>query len=189
MRMSRLAEWVAGGVAGCPGTVDTTTPDEPPPPTSVPPTSVPPVRAVSVASRSTMPRRRRGPWVTAAAVILVVYDGLLGIVYAPILTGGAWWTFLSVGISALTIVAVLNIATGIGLLRLRGWARSAAVLLSGFGLALKLVPAFSAGVADGAWFVDWLGIVGSLVVLFAVLRRWPAEPVDQTAAPADARTS
>jgi hypothetical protein len=170
MRMSRLAEWVAGGVAGCPGTVDTMAPGDPPPPTSVPPG-----RAVSVASRSRTQCRRRGPWVTAAAVILVVYDGLLGIVYAPILTGDAWWTFLSVGISALTIVAVLNIATGIGLLRLHGWARWAAVLLSGFGLALKLEPAFSAGVEDGAWFVDWLGIVGSLVVLFAVLRRWPAE--------------
>lgn len=27
MRVSRLAEWVAGGVAGCPGTVDATAPD------------------------------------------------------------------------------------------------------------------------------------------------------------------
>lgn len=178
MRMSRLAEWVAGGVAGCPGTVETTAPDDPPPPTSVPPTSVSPGRAVSVASRSTMPRRRRGPWVTAAAVILVVYDGLLGIVYAPILTGGAWWTFLSVGISALTIVAVLSLATGIGLLRLHGWARSAAVLLSAFGLLSMHVPALAAAVANGAWGgIDWLGIVGTLVVLFAVLRRWPAETV------------
>ena len=36
MRTSRLAEWVAGGVAGCPGTVDTRSLDDPPPPTSAP---------------------------------------------------------------------------------------------------------------------------------------------------------
>ena len=39
-------------------------------------------------------------------------------------------------------------------------------------------PALMAAVANGVWSgIDWLGIVGNLVVLFAVLRRWPAEPV------------
>ena len=50
-------------------------------------------------------------------------------------------------------------------------------------------PALMCGVASGAGQLRLPGIVGYLVVLFAVLRRWPAEPVDQTAAPADARTS
>ena len=58
---------------------------------------------VSVASPSLKQRRRRGRWVTAAAVILVVYGGL-GILYAPLLAGGAVWTFLGVGISTLTIL-------------------------------------------------------------------------------------
>ena len=96
----------------------------------------------------------------------------------PFLTGGAVWTFLGVGISSLTILAVLNIVTGIGLLRLYAWARLAAGLLSAFGLLFVHAPALMAAVANGDWSgIDWLGIVGSLVVLFAVLRRWPAEPV------------
>ncbi len=170
--MSRLAEWVAGGVAGCPGTVETTAPDDAPPATSVPQG-----RTVGVADPSTKQRRRRGRWVTAAAVILVVF-GVLGILYAPFLTGGAVWTFLGMGISTLTILAVLNIATGIGLLRLDGWARLAAGLLSAFGLLFMHAPALIVAVANGVWSgIDWLGIVGSLVVLFVVLRRWPAEPV------------
>ena len=172
MRMSRLAEWVAGGVAGCPGTVDTTAPDDPPTPTPAPQG-----RAVSAADPSTRQRRRRGRWVTAAAVILVVY-GAMGIVYAPVPGGLPVWTFLGAGISALTILGVLNIVTGIGLLRLAGWARLAAGLLSIFGLLFMHAPAVVAAVANGVWSgIDWLGIVGSLVVLFAVLRRWPAEPV------------
>ena len=49
-------------------------------------------------------------------------------------------------------------------------------------------PALMSVVASGTWSgLDLPGVVGYLVVLFAVLRRWPAEPVDQTAAPADAR--
>ena len=77
MRVSRLAEWVAGGVAGCPGTVDTTATDD-----SMPSTSAPEDRAVSAASTSTKHRPRRGRWVTVAAVILVVFGGL-GILYGP----------------------------------------------------------------------------------------------------------
>ncbi len=138
MRMSRLAEWVAGGVAGFPGTVDTTAPDDPPTPTPAPRG-----RTASEADASRKQHRHRRRWVTVAAVILVVYGGL-GIVYAPFLVGGAVWTFLGVGISSLTIHA----------------------------------PTLVAAVASAAWGgIDWLGIAGSLVVLFAVLRRWPAEPV------------
>ena len=168
MRVSRLAEWIAGGVAGCPGTVDTTAPEDPPNPTSAPQGG-----AVSVANPSTKQRRRRGRWVTAAAVILVVYGGL-GILYAPFLTGGVVWTFVGLGISALTIISALSIVTGIGLLRLDGWARLAAILVSTYGLLFMHAPALMAAVVNGAWSgIDWLGILGNLVVLFAVLRRWP----------------
>jgi hypothetical protein len=172
MRMSRLTEWIAGGVAGCPGTVESPPSDAPPAPAAAPEG-----RAMAAASPSTTLRRRRGRWVTAAAAILIVY-GALGILYAPFLAGGAVWTFLGVGISALTVLAVLNIATGIGLYRLHGWARLAAGLLSASSLLFTHAPALTAVVANGAWSgIDWLGIVGSLVVLFAVLRRWPPEPV------------
>jgi hypothetical protein len=45
-------------------------------------------------------------------------------------------------------------------------------------LLFMYVPALTAAVANGAWLgFDWPGVVGYLVVLFAVLRRWPAEPV------------
>jgi hypothetical protein len=117
-------------------------------------------------------------------VILVVYGGL-GILYAPLLAGGAAWTFLGVGVSLATIPAVLSVATGIGLLRLHGWARLAAGLLAAYGLVFVDMPALIATASNGAWTgFDWLGavgnlclgIVGNLVVLFAVLRRWPNEP-------------
>lgn len=171
MRTSRLSHWVAGGVAGCPGVVDATAPDDSPTPTPAPQDGT-----VSAADASAKQRPRRGRWVTAAAAILVVY-GSLGIVYAPFLAGGAVWTFLGVGISTLTILALLNLVTGIGLYRLDGWARIAAVLVSASGLLFLHAPALSAAMANGAWTgIDWLGVVGGLVVLFAVLRRWPAKP-------------
>lgn len=183
MRVSRLAEWVAGGVAGCPGTVDATAPDDSPTRTSVPQGG-----AVSLASPSTRQRRRRGPWVTAAAVVLVVYGGL-GIIYVPFLIGGSPWPVQSAELLVVSFL-VLHVAAGIGLLRLHGWARLAAGAISSFALLLMYAPALMSVVASGAWSgLDLPGIVGYLVVLFAVLRRWPAEPVDQTAAPADARTS
>lgn len=69
---------------------------------------------------------------------------------------------------------MLNVAAGIGLLRLRGWARPVALALSSFVLLFM----YAAAVANGVWLgLDWPGVVGYLVVLFAVLRRWPAEPV------------
>ena len=75
-------------------------------------------------------------------------------------------------------LAVLNVAAGIGLLRLDGWARPVAGALSSFVLLFMYAPALTAAVANGVWLgFDWLGVVGYLVVLFAVLRRWPAEPV------------
>lgn len=172
MRMSRLAEWVAGGVAGCPGTVDTTASADSPTPAPAPQDGV-----VIGASPSLKQSNRRGRWVTAASVILLVYGGL-SILYAPLLTGGPVWTFLGVGISTLTILGVLNVVTGIGLFRLDGWARLAAGVLSAVGLVFLHTPTLMAAVAHGVWSgIDWLGIVGTLVVLFAVLRRWPAEPV------------
>ena len=73
---------------------------------------------------------------------------------------------------------MLNIVTGIGLLRLERGPDSPRALLSAVGLVFLHAPALVAAVANGGWSgIDWLGIVGTLVVLFAVLRRWPAEPV------------
>ena len=64
--------------------------------------------------------------------------------------------------------------TGIGLLRLDGWARLAAILVSTYGLLFMHAPALMAAVVNGAWSgIDWLGILGNLVVMFAVLRPWP----------------
>jgi hypothetical protein len=160
-------------VAGCPGIIDTAPPDRSPTPT---PTPAPQGQAVSVAKARTGQRRRRSGWITAAAVILVVY-GALGIVYAPLLAGGAVWRFLGVGISTYTIVGVLDIGAGIGLLRLYGWARGAAILLTAYGLLFVDAPALPAAAGTGSWFaIDWPGLVGAVVVLFAVLRRWPSEP-------------
>jgi hypothetical protein len=179
MRMSRLAEWVAGGVAGCPGTVDTTAPDDPPATTSAPQGTT-----VSAAISSTKHHRRRGRWVTAAAVILVVYGGL-GILYVPFLMGGSPWPIHFAEVLVLSVL-VLHVAAGIGLLRLHGWARLTAGAISSFGLLFMYAPALMAVVANGAWNgINLPGLVGYLVVLFAVLRRWPAEPTTQNA---DART-
>ena len=58
-----------------------------------------------------------------------------------------------------------------------GWARGAAILLAAYGLLFMHAPALLAAAGTGAWYaVDWLGLVGALVVLFAVLWRWPSEP-------------
>jgi hypothetical protein len=169
MRVSRLAEWVAGGVAGCPGTVDTTASDDSPTPAPAPQ-----VRAVSVADPSTRQRQRRGQWVTAAAVILVA-EGSLAILYLPGLMASSMWPLPTVAIP-IGALAVLNVAAG--LLRLRRWARSVALAVSSFVLLFMYAPALTAAVANGVWLgFDWPGVVGYLVVLFAVLRRWPAEPV------------
>ena len=171
MRVSRLAEWVAGGVAGCPGTVDTTAPED-----LSTPTSALQGGPGSLADSSMQHRQHRGRWVTAAAVILVA-EGLLAILYLPGLTASSTWPLPTVAIP-IGGLAVLNLAAGIGLLRLRGWARPVALAVSSFVLLFMYAPALTAAVANGVWLgFDWPGIVGYLVVLFAVLRRWPAEPV------------
>ncbi len=181
MRMSKVSEWIAGGLAGCPGIVHVTAPGDPPTPASTRRgrrvnTARRGRRVRSAHSTTKPPDRPRSRWVTAAAVVLVVSGGM-GIVYAPFLTGGAVWRFLGFGISSHTIVGVLSIATGIGVHRLYGWARIAAVLLSAYGLLFLHLSALAAAIANGAWYaIDWLGIVGTVVVLFAVLRRWPPAP-------------
>jgi hypothetical protein len=102
MRMSQLAQWVAGGVAGCPGTVDVTTLDDSPTPTAAPQG-----RGVSVANPPTKQRARRSRWLTVAAVILVA-EGGLGILYLPVLTGSSIWPFHPVAIPIVGL-SVLNI--------------------------------------------------------------------------------
>ncbi len=182
MRMSRLADWVAGGVAGSPGTVGATAADDSPTPTSAPQG-----RAVNVIDSPTELRPRRSRWVTSAAVFLVVYGGL-AILYLPGLTSSSMWPFHPLVLLVVGL-AVLNIAAGIGLLLLRGWARLVAGAFSSFVLLFMYAPAFLAAVANGVWLgFDWPGVVGYLVVLFAVRRRWPATLQRQAAVSADAGT-
>jgi hypothetical protein len=169
MRRKRLNRWVAGGLAGCPGTVDVSTTDDPPTLTPAPRVGV-----MRAANDLTDQLPRRNGWVTAAAVVLLV-EGGLGIMYVPTLVGGDLGSLQSVGILIVGL-AVLNIVSGSGLLRLHGWARLAAGALAAVSLVFLYAPALVVAVANGAWLsFDWLGIVGFLVVLFAVVRRWPAD--------------
>jgi hypothetical protein len=120
-------------------------------------------------------RPRRGGWVTAAAVILLL-EGGLGIAYAPNLIGGDLGSFFTVGIVIVSI-AVASIAAGIGLLRLYGWARLGAGALAAILLVLMYAPALVVSMGHGAWLsFDMIWIVGFLVVLYAVIWRWPADP-------------
>ncbi len=170
MRRKRLDRIVAGGLAGCPGLVDVSAAEGSP--SSAP---LPRVGATSPANGHAVQRPRRNAWVTAAAAFLLV-QGALGILYAPVLTGGDLGPFLGVGI-VIVGVGVADIAAGIGLLRLHGWARLAAGALAAVSLVFMYAPALAASVSQGAYLgFDWLGIVGFLVVLFAVARRWPADP-------------
>ena len=168
MHRKRLGRLVAGGLAGFPGTVDVSTVDDPP--TLTP---VPRVGAMSAANDRSEQRPRRNGWVTAAAVILLL-EGGLGILYVPTLVGGDPGSFFAVGI-VIVGIALMNIVSGLGLLRVHGWARFAAGALAAISLVFMYAPALVVSVGHGAWLsFDWLGIVGFFVVLFAVVRRWPA---------------
>lgn len=170
MRWKRLNRWVAGGVAGCPGTVDVSTAEDPP--VSMP---APRVGAMNpaVGSRTAQPARRSG-WVTAAAAILVV-QGVIGFAYLPLLAGGSLEQIQPFLILLVT-VSVLHLAAAIGLFRLRDWARFLAGLLAAVVLVFMYAPALVVAVSHGVWLgFAWLGTVGNIVVLFAVARRWPAE--------------
>lgn len=159
------------GLAGCPGTDDVSTPEG-----SLPATPMPYVGAMGSVNRRSEQRRRRGGWVTAAAAILLV-EGGLGILYTPLLTGSDLGSLEPAGI-LIVGVAALSIVAGIGLLRLHGWARLAAGALSAVGLVFMDAPALIFAMSQGArldFALPWPGIVGYLVVLFAVVRRWPAE--------------
>jgi hypothetical protein len=169
MRRKRLNRLIAGGLAGCPGTVDVSTMDGPPTLTPAPRTG-----GTGAANDRTEQRPRRNGWVTAAAVILLA-EGGLGILYVPTLVGGDLGSFVTVGI-VIVGIAILNIASGIGLLRLHRWARFAAGALATVSLLFMYAPALVAAVGHGAWLsFDWLGIAGFLVVLFAVVRHWPTD--------------
>jgi hypothetical protein len=79
-------------------------------------------------SSHSVERPHRGAWVTVASLILIV-GGVVELAYAPILAGDRL-----PGNALLILIAthsVLCIATGIGLLRLRDWARFAAGALPG----------------------------------------------------------
>ncbi len=112
---------------------------------------------------------------TAAAAVLLV-EGVLGILYLPNLIGGDLRSSLGVGI-LVTGIAALNLVASIGLLRRRAWARLAAGAVAALSLVFMYAPALVVAAAHGVWLgFDWPGIVGYLVVLFAVMRRWPPKP-------------
>ena len=118
-------------------------------------------------SSHTVERSHRGAWVTVAAMILIV-GGVLELAYAPILSGDR------LPANALLILiashSVVCIATGIGLLRLRDWARFAAGALA----SLAVLFGASAIVRTTIDVLPWIALVANLVVLFAVARRWDA---------------
>ena len=70
-------------------------------------------------------------------------------------------------------LSIVSIATGVGLLRLSGWARVAAGALACLSLSLYATTLVAVLLGDRP-SVDWLGLVGSLVIVFAIARRWPA---------------
>lgn len=172
--MNRRPRWnriLTGAVAGCPGLDD----QAPPPGTE---------SAEATRRSGPEPEREAGPsrqravrsaWISAAAVLLVV-QGVLGFVYAPMLAGGG-----SIEISPTVLLvwalAAANTATGLGLLRLQAWARVAAGTIAAGSLLLVDVPGLlSAAERGAALTADVLGLLTSLIVLFAVLRRWPGDP-------------
>jgi hypothetical protein len=167
MRQRRLTRIVAGAVAGCPGIDDQAPPQgsqSPPPSTAAP----------GPEAECAQPGPRRSAWVTGAAVLLVV-QGALGIVYAPGLAGGGS-VQVTPAVMLVWAFAAANVAAGLGLLRFHAWARIAAGAIAAVSLLLMEVPALVAAAERGAWpSVDGLGLALAthLVVLFAVVRRWP----------------
>jgi hypothetical protein len=134
----------------------------------------PRVRVTNAADGHAERRPHRDGWVTVAAAFLLL-EGALGILYAPLLVGGDLRSFATVGI-VIVGIAILSIAAGIGLLRLHAWARFAAGALAVFSLVFMYAPALAASVSHGAFLgFDALGVAGFVVVLFAVVRRWPAD--------------
>jgi hypothetical protein len=128
---------------------------------------------LSAAIAATKQRPRRDAWVTAAAVVMLL-EGGLGILYVPNLMGGDLRQLQSV-ILLIGGVSALCFAAGVGLLRLDGWARFAAGGLAAVSLLFMYAPALVVAMEHGVWLgFDWLGIVGFLLVLFAVVRHWPA---------------
>lgn len=114
---------------------------------------------------------RRGPWVTAAAAILII-EGVVAIAYLPMMGDGRLFAYAAG-------IAIANIATGIGLLRLSGWARLVAAVLAAiwtFVDVTSLLGTILAAPASGVTLNPFapVELILSLVVLFAVMRRWPA---------------
>ena len=131
------------------------------------------VRSLGPVTPRTVESPRRNKWISVAAMILIV-EGGLAMLYAPIFTGSSLWPP-----SALLMVVlglgVLNVTAGVGLLRLSHWARPTAGVLAAGILLFLYAPAFIVALSRGVGLgFDWLGIVGYVVVLVAVVRHWPA---------------
>jgi hypothetical protein len=170
MRTTRLTQWFGGAVAGCPGVVDASPPEEPP--TSTRTRRLTDLRGTTAGTER---RPRRSTWVIAAAVILVV-EGGLGLASAPSLIGDGSGPITATFIVLMSFAATFLVA-GLGLFRMSGWARLVAGVLSVFSLAFTYAPELISSVANGVRpSLSWLGgLAGCLVILFAVVRRWPRE--------------
>lgn len=98
------------------------------------------------------------------AAVLLLIQGVLGIAYPVLMTApdGVWaLTLLIVGFG------VVNVAAGIGLLRMDGWARVLAAGLAGGALLLLRAPALGAMLTGGGPVGDdWFDLASYLAVLW-----------------------
>jgi uncharacterized membrane protein YhaH (DUF805 family) len=120
---------------------------------------------------------RRGGWWLIVAAVICVGGGVLSLSAALVGIGTAHPVPLGPLLIFVVAISVMSMAAGIGLLRLRDWARYAAAGLSCFSLflyATSVVPALLRGEWSPA---DWAGLLAGLFVLFAVVRRWPGHRV------------
>jgi hypothetical protein len=117
-------------------------------------------------------RATRSPWIIAAAAVSVL-GGVYGAVAATGLIidqGPGLVAALALGIS------LLGVGAGVGLLWLMKWARLAAGLLAGYSLFLYasgLVTAVLTAAVPPWSPLDWIGGLGSLLVIYVIVRRWP----------------
>lgn len=116
----------------------------------------------------------RNPWIIAAAAASVAggVHGAAGAVGLVLDHGPELLAAAALGLS------LLGVGVGIGLLWLREWARLTAGLLAGYSLFLYasgLVTAVLVAAAPPWSLLDWIGGLGSLVVIYAIALRWPVE--------------
>lgn len=107
-----------------------------------------------------------GTWWLRAAALILAANGLIVLVYAPIMGPTAiLWALLGLG----------RLAAAVGVVGRHGWARSLGVLFAVVGAAIDAGGLLGVPVpADSlARVIAAISLVTWLVVLFALLRRWP----------------